>query len=91
MELKISPGSPSSIAVTEATSEVVVQKQEMRVTLVTARGPQGPSFAGSNFFDTTAINALTSSDEGTILTWNGTRYAPSNSLTQNLTIVGGAF
>mgnify|MGYP001165221668 FL=1 len=91
MELKISPGSPSRIAVTESTSEVVVQKQELRVTLVTARGPQGPSFAGSNFFDTTAIDALTSSDIGKVLTWDGTRYAPSSSLTQNLTIVGGAF
>lgn len=91
MELKISPGSPSRIAVTESTNEVVVQKQEMQVTLVTARGPQGPSFAGSNFFDTTAIDALTSSDAGKILIWNGTTYAPQDQLNTHLTIVGGAF
>lgn len=91
MELQITPGSPSRIAVTESTNEVVVQKQEMRVTLVTARGPQGPSFAGSNFFDTTAIDALTSSDEGKILVWDGTRYAPQDHLDAHLTIVGGAF
>ena len=91
MELKITPGSPSRIAVTESTSEVVVQKQEMRVTLVTARGPQGPSFAGSNFFDTTAIDALTSSDTGKVLIWNGTKYAPADQLNEHLTIAGGAF
>ena len=34
-------------------------------------------------FDTNAIQSLTSGDAGTLLTWNGSTYAPSNVLTQN--------
>ena len=70
---------------------LVITREVAQVTVVAARGPQGPSFVGSNFFDTDAIGALTSSDTGKILVWNGTRYAPEDHLDAHLTIVGGAF
>lgn len=91
MKLEISPGSPSRLSVTEATNEVVIQKQELQVAVVTARGPQGPAFAGSTRFDLQAIDALTSSDTGKVLAWDGVQYAPTAQLDTHLTIVGGAF
>lgn len=75
----------------KTTATVQVQPQAVQTVEISAQGPQGPSFAGAIFLDTNAIQSLTSSDAGTLLTWNGSTYAPSNVLTQNLTIVGGAF
>lgn len=70
---------------------LVITREVAQVTVVAARGPQGPSFAEENFLDSTAINALTSSDIGKILVWNGTKYVPEDHLDAHLTIVGGAF
>lgn len=91
LQLNISPASPSRIAVTKTSNGVVVQKQQLRTLEIAARGPQGPAFAGSTYFDTTAIGALTSGDTGTLLQWGGTAFVPTNELNENLTITGGAF
>tara|TARA_Y100000004_G_scaffold108974_1_gene122218 strand:- start:273 stop:602 length:330 start_codon:yes stop_codon:yes gene_type:complete len=77
--------------VSQTVATVEVQQQAVQTVEISAVGPQGPPFAGSTFFDTAAIATLTSSDTGTLLTWDGTKYAPSNVLNENLTIAGGAF
>ena len=66
----------------KTTATVEVQQQAVQTVEISAQGPQGPPFAGSTFFDTNAIATLTSSDTGTLLTWNGSTYAPSNVLTR---------
>ena len=58
---------------------------------VAATGPQGPSFAGSSFMDTAAIDALTSGDQGKVLEWNGSVFTPTDVLDDDLTLYGGAF
>lgn len=91
MQLTIAPAAASRIIVTRTATTVEVQKQTTRTVEVASRGPQGPAFAGSNYFDTTAIGALTSGDTGTLLQWGGAAFVPTNELSQNLTIAGGAF
>jgi hypothetical protein len=77
--------------VNKTTNSVEVQRQAAQTLEVSARGPQGPSFAGAIFLDTDAIASLTSADEGKILVWNGSTYIPQDHLDTHLTIVGGAF
>ena len=49
----------SLVKVTETPTSVEVQRHNAKVVEVTAPGPQGPPFAGSTFFNTAAIGALT--------------------------------
>lgn len=55
-----------------------------------ARGPQGPE-PDLTFLDTAAVRSLTSADRGSVLEWNGSQYAPSSLLENDLTISGGNF
>jgi len=91
MQLTVAPASASRIVVSKTNTTVVVQKQPTATVEIAALGPQGPSFTGANYFDTTAIGALTSGDTGTLLQWGGAAFVPTNELSQNLTIAGGAF
>lgn len=79
------------VKVTETPTTVEVQRSSSQVVEVTAPGPQGPPFVGSAFFDTAAIEALTSGDVGTVLEFNGTLFSPTNELENDLTINGGNF
>lgn len=54
-------------------------------------GPQGPAFAGQQFFDIEAMEGLTVADSGATVRWNGTQFAPSSELSGGLSINGGAF
>lgn len=80
-----------SIGISEATHSVVVSKPEGQIIEVATAGPQGPPFAGAQYFNTAAIGALTSGDSGTILSWDGALFSPTNELSENLTLAGGAF
>jgi len=91
MQLTVAPASASRIVVSKTNTTVVVQKQPTATVEIAALGPQGPSFTGANYFDITAIGALTSGDTGTLLQWSGAAFVPTNELSQNLTIAGGAF
>lgn len=80
-----------SIGISETTHSVVVSKPEGQIIEVATAGPQGPPFAGAQYFNTAAIGALTSGDSGTILSWDGALFSPTNELSENLTLAGGAF
>jgi|TARA_Y100000289_G_scaffold49256_1_gene49902 hypothetical protein len=81
----------SLVKVTETPTSVVVQRSSPQVVEVSALGPQGPPFVGSNFFDVGAIGALSSGDIGKVLKFDGTNFVPTNELETNLTINGGNF
>ena len=91
-QVQVSPTLSSVVKVTETDSQVTITKAtNASVVTVTATGPQGPSFAGSSFMDTAAIDALTSGDQGKVLEWNGSVFTPTNVLDDDLTLHGGAF
>lgn len=81
----------SLVNVTETPTLVEVQRHGSKVVEVTAPGPQGPPFAGSTFFNTAAIGALTSGDVGQVLEFDGAQFSPTNELENDLTITGGNF
>ena len=81
----------SALTINETSTSVVVTKPEGRIVQIATAGPQGPPFAGAQYFDTTAIGALTSGDNGTLLAWSGSVFVPVKELSTNLTIAGGAF
>jgi len=81
----------SLVKVTETPTSVEVQRHNAKVVEVTAVGPQGPPFAGSTFFNTAAIGALTSGDVGQVLEFDGAQFSPTNELENDLTITGGNF
>lgn len=84
------PASPA-VSVNETVHSVVVNKPAGQIIEVATAGPQGPPFAGAQYFNTAAIGALTSGDAGTILSWDGQLFSPTNELSKNLTLAGGAF
>ncbi|MAO75002.1 MAG: hypothetical protein CL699_01640 [Chloroflexi bacterium] len=91
-KVQVSPALSSVVRVTETENQVTVTRStSANVVSVTATGPQGPSFAGSSFMDTAAIDALTSGDQGKVLEWNGSVFTPTNVLDDDLTLHGGAF
>jgi len=76
-------------------SEVSTQSANRVITVAVpgmqgARGPQGPE-PDLTFLDTAAVKSLTSADRGSVLEWNGSQYAPSSLLENDLTISGGNF
>lgn len=84
--------SSKSVAITETVNSVDIIKPSGHVIEITTAGPQGPPFAGSQYFDISAIGALTSGDNGTLLAWSGNVFVPTTQLlSSNLTIAGGAF
>lgn len=91
-QVQVTPTLSSVVRVTETDSQVTITRAtSANVVTVTATGPQGPSFAGSSFMDTAAIDALTSGDQGKVLEWNGSVFSPTNVLDDDLTLHGGAF
>jgi multidrug efflux pump subunit AcrB len=91
-QVQVTPTLSSVVRVTETDSQVTITRApNANVVTVTATGPQGPSFAGSSFMDTAAIDALTSGDQGKVLEWNGSVFSPTNVLDDDLTLHGGAF
>jgi multidrug efflux pump subunit AcrB len=91
-QVQVTPTLSSVVKVTETDSQVTITRApSANVVTVTATGPQGPSFAGSSFMDTAAIDALTSGDQGKVLEWNGSVFSPTNVLDDDLTLHGGAF
>lgn len=73
------------------TNTVQIERKQNGYLGLTVRGPQGPAFAGEQFFDTSAISNLTVADSGVTVKWNGTQFVPTNELDGGLTITGGAF
>lgn len=90
-KVQVSRPLSSVIRITETETQVEVRRPTTNVVTLTAQGPQGPSFAGSQFLDTTAIEALNSGDIGKVLEWDGNIFAPTDELENDLTITGGAF
>ena len=91
-QVQVTPALSSVVKVAETDSQVTITRApSANVLTVTATGPQGPSFAGSSFMDTAAIDALTSGDQGKVLEWNGSVFSPTNVLDDDLTLHGGAF
>ncbi len=91
MQIVISGAVPSRISITESGNTIVAQKQLSSIVSLTTPGPQGPAFAGQQFFNLSAMEGLTIADSGATLKWNGTEYVPSTEIGPNLTINGGAF
>ncbi len=79
------------VKVTKTPTSVRVQNPGTRVVEVTSPGPQGPPFTGASFFDSAVIGTLTSGDVGQVLSWNGTKFSPTDNLEDDLTITGGNF
>lgn len=91
-KVQVTPALSSVVQVTETDSQVTVTRSpSTNIVSVAATGPQGPSFAGSSFMDTAAIDALTSGDQGKVLEWNGSVFTPTDVLDDDLTLYGGAF
>jgi len=90
-QVQVTRSLSSLITVTQTETNVEVKKPQTSVVTLTAQGPQGPSFAGSSSFNTTAIDALGSGDIGKVLEWDGSQFTPTDELENDLTITGGAF
>jgi hypothetical protein len=73
------------------TNTVSIERKQNGYLALTVRGPQGPAFAGQQFFDTSAMESLTVADSGVTVKWNGTQFAPASELSEGITINGGAF
>ena len=89
----ITQPSANNVVEVEATapSVVVTQPSDSRIVEIASAGPAGPPFTGVHYFDLTEIAALGASDEGKVLNWNGNIFVPTNDLSANLTLNGGAF
>ena len=81
----------SLVNVTETPTHVEVQRNSASVVEVSAPGPQGPLFAGANFFNNSAIANLSSGNTGAVLEWDGSLFQPTQLLENDLRINGGAF
>lgn len=80
------------IIISGATSNTVaVERKENGYLALTMPGPQGPAFAGQQFFDITAMESLTVANSGVTVKWNGTQFVPAAELGSGLTLNGGAF
>ena len=91
-ETNVEVSRPASLVQTTRTSQnVEVQRSTTNIVETITPGPQGPPFAGSSFFNTTAIGALTSGDVGHVLEFDGSQFTPTKELDNDLTITGGNF
>lgn len=91
MQFSIVRSASPSLSISGTTNAVVVQQPQSSVVEVASPGPQGPGFVGTVFMDIDTIETLASGDTGKLLVWNGSQYTATNILSDNLTIVGGAF
>lgn len=72
-------------------AQIIIQQPQTGFVELTIPGPQGPAFAGQQFFDTSAIGALSGANSGVTLKWDGNQFVPADELGEGLTIFGGAF
>ena len=83
---------PASLVQTTRTSQnVEVKRSATNIVETITPDPRGPPFAGSSFFNTTAIGALTSGYVGHVLEFDGSQFTPTKELDNDLTITGGNF
>lgn len=87
----ITPPAQQKINVTISGSTVIVQRPQTAIATIVTPGPQGPAFAGRQFFDTEAMESLSAADSGATVKWNGTQFVPTAELSDGLTLNGGAF
>lgn len=82
----------ATVTVSEVNNSVVLtQPADSRIVEIASAGPAGPPFSGVHYFDLTQIAALGAADEGKVLNWNGSIFVPTDDLSANLTLNGGAF
>lgn len=91
MEIIVSGNTTIRAIVNEINNQVVVQQPQTSIIELTTPGPQGPAFAGQQFFNLTSIGNLSAVDSGVTLRWNGSQFIPANTLGEGLTVFGGAF
>lgn len=91
MEIIVSGNTIVRAIVNEINNQVVVQQPQTSIIELTTPGPQGPAFAGQQFFNLTSIGNLSTVDSGVTLKWNGSQFIPANTLGEGLTVFGGAF
>jgi hypothetical protein len=91
MELVISGSSSAQVRVVESGNTVVVTKPLSSIVSIATPGPQGPAYAGVQYFNIGAIDALTVANSGVTLKWNGAQFIPTGELSDNMTVNGGAF
>ena len=90
--IEVTVGSQSTVTVSKTNTLVEAQKSSTAsVVTLTAAGPQGPPYAGANFFNNTAIGNLNNGNAGAVLEWDGSLFQPTQLLENDLTITGGNF
>jgi len=88
----VTQSTSAAVTVSEANNTVVITKPaDSRIVEIASAGPAGPPFSGVHYFDLNEIAALGASDVGKVLNWNGNIFVPTNDLSANLTLNGGAF
>jgi len=81
-----------NVTVSGATTNTVnVERKQNGYLALTVTGPQGPAFAGEQYFNTALISQLSVANSGVTVKWNGTQFVPASELADGLTIYGGAF
>jgi hypothetical protein len=91
MEIIVSGNTITQAIVTEINNEIIIQQPQTSIVELTAPGPQGPAFAGQQFFNLASIGNLSAVDSGVTLRWDGSQFLPANTLSEGLTVFGGAF
>lgn len=90
--LTVTAGTSTVVSVNDVRALVTAQAPvTTSMVTLTAAGPQGPSYAGSSFFNNNAIGSLTTGNAGAVLEWDGALFQPTQLLENNLHINGGAF
>lgn len=90
--LTVTAGTTTVVSVSEVKALVTAQAPVTTpLVTLTAAGPQGPSYAGSSFFNNNAIGNLNTGNTGAVLEWDGALFQPTQLLENNLHINGGAF
>ncbi len=91
MEIIVSGNTIVRAIVTEINNQIIIQRPQVSIVELTTPGPQGPAFAGQQFFNLTSIGNLSAVDSGVTLRWNGSQFIPANTHSEGLTVFGGAF
>jgi hypothetical protein len=90
--IEVTVGVPTVVSIDSVKPLVTAQEPTTTsVVTLTAVGPQGAPFAGSSFFNRTAIANLNADNTGAVLEWDGALFQPTQLLENNLQINGGAF
>ena len=85
----VTQSTSAAVTVSETNNTVVITKPaDSRIVEIASAGPP---FSGVHYFDLNEIAALGAGDVGKVLNWNGNIFVPTNDLSANLTLNGGAF